>query len=338
MEKKNKKTLILLIVLLIIFIFTLTRALKVSKPKTITVSQNNIGQEIQQEKIASKNNEDLFDFQEIDASLSKLQSIVKNIDEQSSQTSIEIRKNPFKQTSEKIINSGSILRQDYVSEPDFKISGILYDKEKPMVIIDNEVKSENETKSGYSIYKIFSDRVILKKQDREFILYVSSDKISDAINMPEENLVETKFSTNETTLYQPIVTNIDKPEKNSSIPKTVVEPTIVKYETKEKSTIDFSESEIKKIITVQIASFGENRKKQAIEFAKRLVSDGYKNVRVEKINDLYTVRIGTAQDKEELISLCENLKKYSETSFIRTGFLIKERIVYPPIENLSFNM
>ncbi len=353
MKKTNKKTVIFLFVLFLIFIFTLVRALKPVKPKTIVIAPEGSNQQIvQQSEVSSKNKDEIFDIQQIDMSINRLQTIVKNIEEQQMQTIvIEPGKNPFRYpekgtTENHQISTGSILRQDYVSVPDFKISGIVYDKEKPMVIIDNEVKVENEIKSGYMIYKILADRVILKKENREFVIYASSSGANNMFN--ETNISETmdipvkEILATENEKYRTILKESEeyKIAKKSSIkePQARIE---LKNEKTDRDEIKFSsdsEKRIYKILTVQVASFGKNKKQQAIEFARMLSSEGYKNVRVENINGMYTVRTGMSEEKDELVLLCESLKQYSETSFVRKAFLIQERIIYPPIEQLTFNL
>ncbi|MCM8758654.1 MAG: SPOR domain-containing protein [Candidatus Omnitrophica bacterium] len=327
MERKNKKTLVLLFVLLLIFIFTLARALKPIKPRTITTTHR---EDIEQQLLSQKN-EDMFDFQQLDASISKLQSIVRNIEQEQSQIIvIETKKNSFRQMEARVQSGASsepvsILRQDYVEIPDFRISGIVYDKEKPMVVIDNEVKAENDTKDGYTIKKILADRVILKRDNKEFVLFSNSNSVdfTNSLNISDST------ESNDTGIFS----------KESAVQPVISRNT--EYETKqfsfvvEKSADSFIQIEKNRIFTIQLASFGKNKKKQAIEFAKKILDNGFENVRVEHINGMYTVRAGVAQEKDGLLALYEELKKYSDTLFVRSAYLVQSRIVYPPLTNIN---
>lgn len=345
MEKKNKKTLIILFILLVIFIFTLARALKPVKPRTITVTQGEGKQEIIPVGEKPSYKEEVFDFQQIDMSVSKLQSIAKSLEQQEEQfVVIETKKNPFQVKSSVIAGKSpdtvSILRQDYVEAPDFRISGIVYDRYKPMVIIDDEIKAESETKDGYTIKKILADRIILRRENKEFVLHIGSDNntISGAINISDStDLGDTGIFTGGNKIQ-----NIFSESSDSSVQKSFVKEsdsiinTVTEPKDNELSLL--AQQHYKKALTIQIASFGANKRKQAIEFAKKITDDGYQSVRVEFVDGMYTVRAGIAKDKEDLIPLCEELKKYSETSFIRTAYVIHTRIVYPPLTNITLDM
>lgn len=352
MEKKNNKTLMLLFILILIFIFTLIRALKPAKPKTITVGQDEKLNEIVMTKqdVLSDKSDKVFDFQQIDMSMAKLQSIIKNIEEQEKQTiAIETNKNPFKQPGTQPVKmtsaTVSILEPNYIPVPDFKISGIIYDKERPMAIIDDEVKAENEIKSGYKIHKILADRVILQRENKEFVLFVNSSisakNIRGEINMSDvPNTGDTEIFAKENKTYSILKnTNNNTNEKNSI--ERVVAPEVRKKEETIFTEMYSREPSInsgknfQKILTVQVASFGRNRKHQAIEFAKKLQNFGFENVRVEKIDGIYTVRVGNNFDRNDLTVLCQQLKQFSETSFIRTAYLIENRIIYPPVEDIN---
>ncbi|HOL34339.1 MAG TPA: SPOR domain-containing protein [bacterium] len=352
MDKKNKKNVILLLVLLVIFIFTLVRALKPVKLKTITISSPDGKAEkinIQKGETSSSKQDRIFSFQEIDQSISKVQSLVKSIEEEHRVSSVSVSRDPFVKPGAKQISTGtrpseytSILVQE-IPAPDFKISGIVYDKEKPMVILDDEIKAENEIKSGYLVQKILPDRVILKYKDKQFVLYVNSDsienaggsevKLSDAIETGDTDIFITKANTYRSILKDSSA-NYQSSKKTEIIASQLA---INQNNTTKNQAVAISDTidRTQKILTVQVASFAGNKKTQAIEFAKTLLSEGYENVRVEKIKNMYTVRIGVASDTDTLIPLCENLKKYSETSFVRTAFYIQKRIVFPPQNDMN---
>ena len=92
---------------------------------------------------------------------------------------------------------------------------------------------------------------------------------------------------------------------------------------------NLSNKDKEKILTVQVASFGKSREKNAIELAEKIISDGFADVRVERINELYAIRVGKSTDINDLIDLCEQLKRYSESSFVRNAFYTENRIIFP---------
>ncbi|MGC8805898.1 MAG: SPOR domain-containing protein, partial [Candidatus Ratteibacteria bacterium] len=324
MDKKNKKSLILLLVLLLIFVFTLVRALKPVKPKTIVVSSPGEGiTTVRQENSSSKENR-ILSFQEMDQSISKVQSLVKSIDQQDQQVSTSASyRDPFLKPGAKQTLAGtrpseytSILVQE-IPAPDFKISGIVYDKEKPMVILDDEIKAEKETKSGYTVEKILPDRVILKYKDKQFVLYVNNGKNVEGTELKMTDIAD---DTEISMVAQKGSDVIEKKNKITEMSANLSEDTSIFKESRISTTSFDEESRKEKIFTVQVASFSENKKEIAINLARKLVSDGYMEVRVEKINGMYTVRIGKSDKIDGLIPLYEQMKEYSETSFVRKAF------------------
>ncbi|MGB9642473.1 MAG: SPOR domain-containing protein [Candidatus Ratteibacteria bacterium] len=342
MDKKNKKSLILLLVLLLIFVFTLVRALKPVKPKTIVVSSPGEGiTTVRQENSSSKENR-ILSFQEMDQSISKVQSLVKSIDQQDQQVSTSASyRDPFLKPGAKQTLAGtrpseytSILVQE-IPAPDFKISGIVYDKEKPMVILDDEIKAEKETKSGYTVEKILPDRVILKYKDKQFVLYVNNGKNVEGTELKMTDIAD---DTEISMVAQKGSDVIEKKNKITEMSANLSEDTSILKESRISTTSFDEESRKEKIFTVQVASFSENKKEIAINLARKLVSDGYMEVRVEKINGMYTVRIGKSDKIDGLIPLYEQMKEYSETSFVRKAFYIEERIIFPPEDKVNMNM
>ncbi|MCM8815680.1 MAG: SPOR domain-containing protein [Candidatus Omnitrophica bacterium] len=343
MEKKNKRAIVALFVLILIFIFTLVRALKPAKPRTVVINTGESTQNviIDQQGLSQTKDDKVFDFQQVDVSLSKLLSIIKHIEEQEKQAiTIETTKNPFRQPNTLTVKMpsepSSILKQDYASAPDFRISGILYDKDKPMVIIDDEVKMENEIKSGYTIYRIFADRIILRHDNKEYTLYVNSPIstgfITDEIKMSDVTKTRDTEVFVENKAYPPL----KQSEYYISETFEKLLPVIhEKAETEKRKYTLLTEGNSQKIITVQVASFGINKQQQAIEFARTLEDSGFENVRVERINGFYTVRAGKSNDKNDLTDLCQKLKQFSSTAFIRTAYLIQNRIIYPPAVNIN---
>ncbi len=336
MKKKNKKSLLLLGILLLIFIFTFVRALKPVKTTTTVISESGSEEILNGGNEASSSSKELFDFKEFDRVVNRVQTLVKNIEQQQGESfRLSISRDPFshpdtRYTDSKIETSSSkATASEIIVAPDFRVSGIVYDSEEPMVVIDDEVKAENETKSGYTISKILPDRVFLKYRDKTFVLYVDSEnivekqpfQISDADDV-SDTLVFSSVRKN----YRSILKDSDGIAAGSSTAVRNSQPAI--------STLNirgsYSDNRTnERIMTIQVASFDMNREKNAIELARKIISDGFVDVRVEKINGMYAIRVGRAAAIDDLTDLCGQLKKYSDSSFVRKAFYMENRIVFP---------
>ncbi|HON05859.1 MAG TPA: SPOR domain-containing protein [Candidatus Ratteibacteria bacterium] len=337
MEKKTKKNLIMLGVLFLIFIFALVRAFKPTKSTTIRISQSETKKILKTDK--EKPDGELFDFKEFDNAMNGVQTLVSTIEkQQESSFNLNLSRDPFSQpdiryTGKKTETSSGSTPSEIVLAPDFKISGIVYDKNRPMIVIDDEVKAENETKSGYTISKILPDRVVLKYKDKTFVLYVDSGNGSSGeIQTSQMSDVD---NVNDTVLFSSIKKDYKPILKDTT--KSVIAD-YLSLETKNDSTIALSANTNKsnqsnkdkeKILTVQVASFERGREKNAIELAEKIISDGFLDARVEEINGLYAIRVGKSNDINSLTGLCEQLKKYSESSFVRKAFYVENRIIFP---------
>jgi len=89
-----------------------------------------------------------------------------------------------------------------------------------------------------------------------------------------------------------------------------------------------------KIYTVQVSSYSEKNLEIAIREVKFLERIGYKDVRIENINGILTIMVGKYNSIEKANIIEKRIKKYFPSSFSRTAYFIKERIVYP--ENITF--
>jgi len=85
------------------------------------------------------------------------------------------------------------------------------------------------------------------------------------------------------------------------------------------------------IITIQVATYSPKELTFTVKTAKFLESKNYENVRVERIGNFYTVRVGNYKNLDEAKKQYKSLKKLFPTSFIKTAHYIKERIKYPVI-------
>jgi len=104
-----------------------------------------------------------------------IKKTTKNIEEMKKIPELKItKKDPFTpikrkidiKNPDKIIKdeeeNGSSTERNIEKEIKFVVSGIIYDEQKPIVIIDDNVKSEGEYIDDYQIYKISPDSVLLK--------------------------------------------------------------------------------------------------------------------------------------------------------------------------------
>lgn len=97
------------------------------------------------------------------------------------------------------------------------------------------------------------------------------------------------------------------------------------------SSVSFS---FTKIYTVQVSSYFEKNLEMAVKEAQFLENQGYKEVRVEKINGVFTVRVGKYHSFEKAKVVEKKLEKYFPSSFSRSAYFIKERVIYPVKENV----
>ena len=83
------------------------------------------------------------------------------------------------------------------------------------------------------------------------------------------------------------------------------------------------------VYTIQVSSHQQQDLPEAIEIARRLQKKNFSDVRVELIGQFYTVRVGTYQSENETRTVFQEIRKEFPDSFVRTGYYIVERIVYP---------
>lgn len=157
MERKK----ILLIFLIIIFILVWGWQLKPKKKK--------INKNILEETIVEKEIIGGIDLKKIEENYSEIKKKITEFENNinSKKEKVVISKNPLK---------AWIVKKEYKKEeeievkkqPDFKVSGIVYDKKRPYVIIDGEVKEEGDEISGFIIQKIYSEKIVLKDKYGNF--------------------------------------------------------------------------------------------------------------------------------------------------------------------------
>lgn len=84
--------------------------------------------------------------------------------------------------------------------------------------------------------------------------------------------------------------------------------------------------------TVQVSSGSEQALDSLIGIAEKLERDGFPRARVERIGRMYSVRAGAFEKREGAAALHEKIKGRFPGSFIRKGYYLPERIVYPVSE------
>jgi len=78
-----------------------------------------------------------------------------------------------------VSKNGTILIPREVDLGGLVVKGIIYSKKSPVVIINNEVLSRGENIGDYLVLEIEKERVILTKDNQEFILKLEEDEKND---------------------------------------------------------------------------------------------------------------------------------------------------------------
>ena len=84
-----------------------------------------------------------------------------------------------------------------------------------------------------------------------------------------------------------------------------------------------------KILTIQVATYSVERLAAALKTARFIEGKNYKNVRIEHIDNFYTLRVGNYKNLDEAKKQCKDLKKLFPKSFVRNAYYAKERLIYP---------
>ena len=83
------------------------------------------------------------------------------------------------------------------------------------------------------------------------------------------------------------------------------------------------------VYTVQVSSSSMQHLEGATEIAEQLGQKGFSEARVELIGSMYAVRTGAYENREEAEAAHERIRDEFPDSFVRTGYYLPERIVYP---------
>jgi predicted acyltransferase (DUF342 family) len=88
-------------------------------------------------------------------------------------------------------------------------------------------------------------------------------------------------------------------------------------------------TEKESVYTIQVSSFSEEALDYNKQIANVLEKEGYEDVRIEKIGDFYTLRVGRYRTKTQAQEIYIALKKIYPQSILRNAYYIPERIIYP---------
>jgi len=83
------------------------------------------------------------------------------------------------------------------------------------------------------------------------------------------------------------------------------------------------------VYTIQVSSHQMQDIDKAVEIATLLQKQNLPSVRVELIGGIYTVRVGAYQTEKEAEVIFKKVKEKFPDSFVRKGYYLQERIIYP---------
>ncbi|MFA5644947.1 MAG: hypothetical protein WDA18_01115 [Candidatus Ratteibacteria bacterium] len=328
---KQKKA-IGLFLLLALFLFFFIRAIRLSTQSSLT---KNKGMTVESSS-TSKNASNEFDLRKLEIRLSEARTAIQEI-HSIPNTSPSARNPFFSYAAEKILSK----KEDpspvtpISLSPDFILSGIIFDDNSPLAILGDEVKKEREVKNGFLITRILRDRVLLSKEGKEFVM---------RLREPAENFLQpprsipvirrTALSSQESE-YSKGFHSILRSETMQSIPLSLNKQEPPPINTlnlpleSEDSIERFSAMpEEEKIKTIQVYTFAINEEALAIHRAQHLIEEGFPDVRVERIENAYALRVGIFHLNESAEELWQKLQRISPSSFIRNAYYKRKNIFY----------
>jgi hypothetical protein len=345
--KKEKKQLIILGSLILILVISWSVVLSTSGNDTVKrITVEDTAKTGKAQKLMVKT---IFPAKinpgQLENNLIKLKENIEEVEriEESNHRKLKFGKDPFADYEKTAVTTAKSKindQDDNVSEskniqlPGFRVTGIIYDEVKPLAIIDDKVFAEKDTIGEYTVYHIFPEKVLVKKENTVFILSMGQDGgqaettglIVKASPSPSdkgktESIVKMRDDgKNEKT--EEILSKTDSTEKVTGGEKT-----------KKRKTASEKDDVIK---TVQVSSLPESYRENALEFAGLLEDKGFDNVRVEFIGGMYTVRVGTYSSVKEAENVFSKLKEISPSAFIRNAYYIQSRIIYSKGESRAY--
>ncbi|MCM8756995.1 MAG: SPOR domain-containing protein, partial [Candidatus Omnitrophica bacterium] len=283
-KKKLGLVAILLVILVISWTIVLSPGKKSSvKPKTVTLptSAANGGN--------SNGIKGNFSLVEVEKSVKETKSLLSKIEEtEPAAANISLRRNPFnieRRPTSSISSemTHSILKEARPRLSSFILSGILYDKTKPLAIINERVCAESERVEEYQVYRILPDQVWLKNNERTLVLKISS---SGSTEMVEEKMVGER-TVKETALEMLAVSSL---EINQKKPEEVI-PNKLSQERRIMDGCFFK--------TVQVFSVPQEKFDQARNEARQLAKQGFNRVRLLRDDEFIVLRVGNYRSLSE---------------------------------------
>ncbi|GEM_PF-891070 len=198
MEQDKKKKLILIGILLIVLVVSWTIVLSPGKKKIGKSLPGKLPDNVVSQ--ISPSNQQYFKLEEVERTVKQVRELLTAMEEKENQGVSQIAgKDPFlrRMQSKQPVSpekTHSILKEEPARLPSFVLSGILYDRARPLAIINEKVCSESEQIEGFQVYQIRPDSVVLKSQEHTLTLQLSASGGTEVIEqkiIAEQKRVET---------------------------------------------------------------------------------------------------------------------------------------------------
>lgn len=169
MNKERKKILVLIGLVLIMFIAWAAMLRNPSSPAPRTEPRRKDG-------LVSKNSIDNI-VDKLMTEIKRKQALLNSRTSQSEDLSFSSLRNPFQKplSKDKETRKPVRPRARELSEPGIEVKGIMWDRQNPAAIINDEVVYEGAIIGGAKIIKIEPDRVIVNYHGRKHILNVPGE-------------------------------------------------------------------------------------------------------------------------------------------------------------------
>ncbi|HOL66751.1 MAG TPA: SPOR domain-containing protein, partial [bacterium] len=282
---EQKKKLVLMGVLLVVLIISWTVVLS-PKKKSGKAVPGKLPENITSQAAAPplQNN---FNLSEVERTMKEARAALTAVEEtETGGKGADWGKNPFSPwgppaRSVSPVMTHSILKETRPGLPTFTLSGIIYDRARPLAIINEQVCTESERLEGYQVYRIYPDRVVLKSSEHTLVLKITS---SGGTELVEEKVLAEQKEKEKTSEVSAVGVSEVK-EKN-----------FLSGKKEERQVKSGSGATFK---TVQVLSVPEENISQAKEEGKKLANQGFDRVRLLKDDDFVVLRVGAYQRMSE---------------------------------------
>jgi len=162
----ERRKVIVLVILSIILVISWIIVLKPTKKKKNRIKINiSMDENISEEPVFGGIN-----IREVERSISEVKDKIEEISKRKGKSiRISLRRNPFYPLVKKKEPEKKEKKEEEII-PDFVISGILYDEEKPMAIINDKVVSEGDFIFGWEVVDIEKGSVLIGRGNKFFYL------------------------------------------------------------------------------------------------------------------------------------------------------------------------